>query len=313
MKTVGIIGGSGFIGSHTTKKFLQEGFKVKVSTTDISKTDKYNHLKKLHNAGNLEIVPLKVENKDQLKEFVKGCDIVVHGGTPFKLDVKDPKTELFDPTIKGTENFLEVINETSTIEKVVFVASVAAYNTNFPLPAGNNGPHDSVDEKDTPFMSEDSHPYAQAKFIANQTVEKFISEHPNSNFEITSVSPTGVMGKSLSNREDSTSSGLQFLFKNKIAPNPFIQMIYDNDAEFALVDVKDVANGIYSASTKKGLHGKNYLLTSESFKVSDISAMLNGEQPKEKAKMVYKNYAAKQDLGIDFNPVIIPLTEYNQS
>ena len=312
MKTVGIIGGSGFIGSHTTKKFLQEGFKVRVSATDISKKEKYLHLKNLPNAENLEIRPLKVENKKQLKEFIKGCDMVIHGGTPFQLDVKDPKTELFDPTIKGTENFLEVVNETATIEKVVFIASVASYNTNFPLPAGGKSPDDTFDENDLPFISEEGHPYAQAKFIANQTVEKFIKEHQNAHFEITTVSPTGVMGKSLSNREDSTSSGLQFLFKNKIAPNPFIQMMYDNDIEFALVDVKDVADGIYSAATKKELHGKNYLLTSESWKVSDISAMLNHKKPSQEARIIYKNDAARKDLGIEFNPVIIPLTEFSK-
>jgi hypothetical protein len=55
----------------------------------------------LANVENLEIVPLKVDNKDQLKAFVNGCDIVIHGGTPFQLDIKDPKTELLDPTIKG--------------------------------------------------------------------------------------------------------------------------------------------------------------------------------------------------------------------
>ncbi|HEY9184920.1 MAG TPA: NAD-dependent epimerase/dehydratase family protein [Salegentibacter sp.] len=38
MKTVGIIGGSGFIGSYITRKFLQEGFEVKVSVTDINKS-----------------------------------------------------------------------------------------------------------------------------------------------------------------------------------------------------------------------------------------------------------------------------------
>lgn len=312
MKKVGIIGGSGFIGSYTTKKFLQEGFKVRVSTTDISKPEKYNHLKSLPNAENLEIIPLNVENKDQLKEFVQGCNIVVHGGTPFQLDVEDPKTELFDPTIEGTKNFLEVVSSAGDIEKVVFIASVGAYNTNFPLPAGGKSPDDTFDENDTPFISEESHPYAQAKFIANQTVEKFIKEHPESNFEITSVSPTGVMGKSLSHREDSTSSGLQFLFKNKIAPNPFVQMMYDNDIEFALVDVKDVAEGIYSASTKKGLHGKNYLLSSESYKVSDISAMLNNEKPFREGRIIYKNEAAKRDLGIEFNPVVIPLTEFSK-
>ena len=310
MKTVGIIGGSGFIGSHTTKKFLQEGFKVRVSATDISKSEKYEHLKNLPNSENLKVLPLKVENKSQLKEFTKGCDIVVHGGTPFQLDVQDPKTELFDPTIKGTENFLEVINETQGIEKVVFIASVASYNTNFPLLPNGRSADDTIDESDQPFMSEESHPYAQAKYIANQTVEKFIKEHPNAVFEITSVSPVAVMGKSLSQREDSTSSGLQFLFKNKIAPNPFVQMLFDTDTEFAIVDVKDVADGIYNSSTKKGLHGKNYLLSSESWKVSDITRMLNNEKPNGNAKIVYKNDMAKQELGIEFNPAEVPLREF---
>ncbi|MEO1013029.1 MAG: NAD-dependent epimerase/dehydratase family protein [Bacteroidota bacterium] len=311
MKIVGIIGGSGFIGSHTTKKFLEEGYKVKASVTDISKTEKYDHLKSLSNAENLEIVPLNVENKGQLKEFVHGCNIIVHGGTPFQLEVEDPKKELFDPTIEGTKNFLEVLNETPNIEKVVFIASVAAYNTNFPMPPTGLKPDETIDENDTPFTSEESHPYAQAKFIANQTVEKYIKEHPDIDFEITSVSPVAVMGKSLSNREDSTSSGLQFLFKNKMAPNPFIQMIYDTNAEFAVVDVKDVAKGIFSASIKKGIHGKNYLLSSESWKVSDISAMLNSEKPKGDASIVYKNDAAKRELEIEFNPAVVPLTEFN--
>lgn len=311
MKTVGIIGGSGFIGSHTTKKFLEEGFKVRVSSTDINNAEKFSHLKQLKNSANLEILPLKVENKKMLQEFVQGCEIVIHGGTPFQLDVQDPKTELFDPTIKGTENFLEVINEKPTVEKVVFIASVATYNTNFPLPPNGKTPDDCIAEDDDPFMSKESHPYAQSKFIANQTVEKFIKDHADLHFEITSVSPVAVMGKSLSNREDSTSSGLQFLFKNNIAPNTFVQMLFDTDAEFAIVDVKDVANAIFSASQKKGLHGKNYLLSSESWKVSDVSAMLNGDKPKNQAKIVYKNDNAKQDLEIQFNPAITPLTEFN--
>jgi len=311
MKTVGIIGGSGFIGSYVTKKFLQEGYKVKVSATDIGKPEKYEHLKQLPNAANLDICPLKVENKKQLKEFIKECQIVVHGGTPFQLDVKDPKTELFDPTIKGTENFLEVISETPLIEKVVFVASVASYNSHFPMLPEGKTPNDTIDETDPPYMSEESHPYGQAKYIANQTVEQFVKEHANPGFEITSVSPVAVMGKSLSNRVDSTSSGLQFLFKNKIAPNPFVQMLFDTDAEFAIVDVKDVANGIYSASTKKGLHGKNYLLSSESWKVSDITRMLNNEAPRGAAHIVYKNDAAKRDLGIAFNPAKVPLSEFS--
>lgn len=311
MKTVGIIGGSGFIGSYNTQKFLSEGYKVKVSATDISRKDKYEHLLKLKNAENLEIVQLDVTNKAELTDFLQGCEIVVHGGTPFQLDVKDPQTELFDPTIKGTENFLEAVQQTPGIQKVVLIASVAAYNSNFPLLPENKTAEDQVSEKEKPFFSEQSHPYAQAKFMANQTVNKFIAENPNLNFEIVSVSPVGVMGRSLSNRQDATSTGIQFLFKNKIAPNPFIQMLYDIDALWAIVDVEDVATAIYKAAITTGIHGKNYLLSSESYSISDQTLMLNNQRPIGKPRIVYNSDLAQKDLQISFKPAIETLNNYS--
>ena len=311
MKKVGIIGGSGFIGSYITKRFLDNGFEVKVSATDIMKQEKYEHLMDFHKSDLLYISELNVENKTKLKEFVKDCDIVIHGGTPFKLDFEDAKSELFDPTINGTENFLNVINETPTIEKVVIIASVAAWNTNFPLPAGGKSANEVFSEIDTPYMSEESHPYAQAKFLANQKVNKFITEHPQLDFEIVSVSPVMVMGTSLSNREDSTSTGLQFLFKNKIAPNPFIQMFYDDDVAFAIVSVKDVAEAVFKAATVSGLHGKNYLLSGESYSVSDVSLMLNKLEPKNPAKIIYQNKLAERELGLSFQSIKTTLLNKN--
>lgn len=313
MKKVGIIGGAGFIGSHVTKKNLAEGFKVRVSSTDITNEEKYQHLKNLPNAHNLEIFSMNVENKDQLKLFLQDCQIVVHGGTPFKLDVQDPETELFRPTVQGTKNFLELVQQTSTVEKVVFLASIAAYNSNFPMPADGKLPNATYSEKEEPFFSEASHPYGQAKFLANQTVNQFLKDHPNLPFEVTSISPVLVVGKPLSKREDTTSGGLQFLFKNKIAPNPFVQMLFDTDAEFAMVAVKDVAQGIYKASRTMGLHGENYIFSSESWKVSEISAMLNQQPPKGNAKIIYKNDHAKRNLKMTFSPTVIPLNEYGCS
>jgi len=311
MKKVGIIGGSGFIGSYNTQKFLKEGYKVKVSATDISKKEKYQHLLSLKNADNLEIAPLNVEDKSELTDFIKDCEIVIHGGTPFQLEVKDLQSELFDPTIKGTENFLEAVLNTPGIEKVVLIASVAAYNTNFPFLPYGKSEGDQITEKDAPFMSEKGIPYAQAKFLANQTVNKFIADHPSLHFEITSVSPVGVMGRSLSRREDSTSTGIQFLFKNKIAPNPFMQMIYETDVLWALIDVEDVAEAIFKAATTKNIHGKNYLLSSESYRVSDVTLMLNNLPPVGKPKIVYSSELAKNDLGLAFKPVSIPLNNYS--
>ena len=311
MKKVGIIGGSGFIGSYITKAFLNNGFLVKVSATDIKREDKYQHLVTLDHSDHLHISELDVMNKSALQDFVFDCDIIIHGGTPFILDFQDAKKQLFDPTIKGTENFLEVISKTPGIEKVVFIASVAAWNTNFPLPAGNKSFTDTFDENDTRFTSTESHPYAQAKFMANQVVEKFIKDNPNLSFEISTVSPVMVMGKSMSNREDSTSSVIQYLIKRKIAPDDFFQALYDNDVPFAIVDVEDVANATFKAATTLGLHGKDYLLSSETYKVSDISVMLNHQEPKEKASIIYKNDLAKKDLGIQFKSIKETLNNYS--
>ena len=179
------------------------------------------------------------------------------------------------------------------------------------MPAGTKNFTDSFDENDTRFTSTESHPYAQAKFMANQVVEKFIKENPNLSFEISSVSPVMVLGKSMSDREDSTSSAIQYLIKNKIAPDDFFQALYDNDVPFAIVDVEDVANATFKAATTFGLHGKDYLLTSETYKVSDISAMLNHQETKEKASVIYKNDLAKNDLGISFRPVKETLNNYS--
>jgi len=311
MKTVGIIGGSGFIGSHVTKRFLEEGYSVKVSATDISNAEKYRHLKMLPGSEKLEILPLKVENKTQLERFIQGCEIVIHGGTPFQLEFNDPKTELLDPTIRGTENFLNVVRENGGVKKVVFIASVGAFNTNFPLPANGKTPDDEVNENAERFMSEESHPYAQAKFIANQTVQKFIANNPELTFEISSVSPVMVMGPSLSSREDSTSTGMQFLIKNHIAPNDFMQALYDNDVALAIVDVEDVAEAIFRLATTSGLHGKDYLLSSATYNISDVRSMLNNLKPKNDPRTVYQNQLAKQDLNFNFKPVFETLKNYS--
>lgn len=300
MQTAGIIGGSGFIGSYVTKLFLEQGYKVKVSSTDIGNHSKYEHLKAFDGAENLEIVALDLMQADSIKDFASGCSIIVHGGTPFILDVQDPQTQLFEPTVKGTQNFLEVIKAAPGIKKVVFIASVAAWNTSYPLNPATYPADHIFSENDTPYYGEADHPYAQAKFLADQAVRKFTADNPDLPFEIVSVSPVFVTGKALSGREDSTSMGLQFLFKNQIKPNSFVEFLFTADVPFALVDVRDVAEGIFKAATIKGLHGKNYLLSGETYRVSDISLMLNQQPPVAEAVIVYDNTLAKTDLGITF-------------
>ena len=301
MQTAGIIGGSEFIGSYITKVFLEENYKVKVSSTDINNKSKYEHLLTLTRAdNNLEIVPLNVLDKNALEDFVKGCDILVHAGTPFQLDVQDPKKELIEPTVNGTRNFLEVISKSKEVKKVVIIASVAVWNTSFPLNPATYPANHIFTEQDTPYLSEQDHPYAQAKSLADQEVRKFIATHPDLSFEITSLCPTFVIGNALSDRAGSTSLGMQYLIKNKIAADPFVEMLFANDAMFSMIGVRDVAEAVYQAAITKGIHGNNYLIANESYTVSDISRMLNREEPVAKPAIIYDSALAKADLDIAF-------------
>ncbi len=93
---------------------------------------------------------------------------------------------------------------------------------------------------------------------------------------------------------------MQYLIKNKIAPNPFVEMLFATDTMFSMVDVRDVAEAVFQAATTKGLHGKNYLIANESYKISDISLMLNNNPPLHEAAIVYDSSLAKKDLGIAF-------------
>lgn len=313
MITAGIIGGSGYIGSYVTQKFLEEGYKVRVSTRNIRKKNRYHHLEKLEHSKNLGIYPVDMTDIESVRAFVDGCDIVIHGGTPFQLDVNDPTKELFEPTIKGTENFLKVIQQSISVSKVVIIASVAAFNTVYPMPVAGRSADHLYTESDDPHFSDEGHPYAQAKYYADQVVRKYIADNPESDVDIVSVYPVGVMGPALSARDDSTSMGLQYLFKNKIAPNPFVQMLFDNDMEFAIVDVRDVAEGIYKAAISNGLHGKQYYLSNESWKVSDITRMLNSEPVVEKPRFVYSGKNAEQDLGISYKAAHVSFGDYAAS
>lgn len=310
MQTVGILGGAGFIGSYVTQKFLNEGYTVKVSTTDLAKPEKYGHLHQLPNAENLTIREADVTNEADLGEFLRDCNIVVHSGTPFQLAAENPQEAVFEPTVRGTENFLKVVSQTPSVQRVVFVASVASLNTAYPMPNPNQPADHVYSEADEPYLDTTAIPYAQAKYYADQAVRQFVATHPDIGFDIVSVLPTGVMGKPLSARDDSTSVGLQYLFKNKIAPNPFVQMMFDHDVEMAIVSVSDVAEGIFRAATTAGLHGKNYLLNSESYKISDMTLMLNGKVPVHAARNVYSYALAAQELGMQFQPAHVPLNEW---
>ena len=320
MKIVGIIGGSGFIGSYVTKKFLtetyftpeltEENYWVRVSATDISKTEKYLHLLSFPNSKNLEIIPLDVSDRTDMLAFVTGCDILVHCGASNQLDFADLQTELFESTLKGTKNLLSIACSTPHLSKLIFVSPVTAHDTGFPLTAGDQPDYPMLSDSGSPSLPDDSYSYNLSKNDSDQIIRRYIAEHPANEIEIVMLFPGLVTGKTLSARPDSSSTGLQFLIKNKIAPNPYMKMLFAQDVALAVVDVNDVAEGIYKTAVIPRLHGKHYLLSGESWRISDISLMLNNQQPLGTANNTGSGKLAMKELSIAFKPAKLSLSEY---
>ncbi len=115
----------------------------------------------------------------------------------------------------------------------------------------------------------------------------------------------------LSKTRKSESVQSQVVFKKNEAPTPLIQMLFDMDVEFAMVDVEDVVTAIYKAATKENNHSEKYLLSSESFRISDIHRIMNDQKPKKAWLVRYSGKKAEEELGFNFRPVHIPLVNFS--
>jgi len=89
-------------------------------------------------------------------------------------------------------------------------------------------------------------------------------------------------------------------------------MLYEQDVYWSNVDVADVAEAVYRAATLTNLHGKNYLIASESYRISDISLMLNGEPSAGEAHSVYSSALATR-VGVQFKPLSVTFGHYVQA
>jgi hypothetical protein len=313
--SVSIIGGCGFLGSYVTKKFLAQGYGVKASTRDKSKSERYRHLQKINEGQSPEVIEMDVLNADEVSEFIKGSNIVVHCGTPFRFDVQQEhaEAEMFHPTLAGTQNVLEACIKAEGLQKLIIISSVAAINGYVPSFDPDKGQDHIFTTEDTPVTHPDHPPYNQAKYKADQLVQAFVNEHPNLPFDIISLYPGLIVGKPLSESRDSTSAGMLYLLKHKLMPNDMMKFVFQHDIDFAMVAVEDVAEAIYQTSVRQNLHGKRYIISHETWAASDVNRMLNEEAPSGKPRIQYSNREAADELGLTFTPARLPLQEYSRT
>ena len=162
---IGIIGGSGFIGTALAQALAVEGRPVRLIDHAPSRTcpDRW--------------MPADVRDVSALSAAVAGCATLYHLAGAHRDDVR-PVTLYHDVNVRGAENVCAAA-EAHRIGRIVFVSSVAVY-----------GPADRDLDEAAPLRPD--HEYGRSKLAAEQAFRAWAARAPERSLTI--VRPTVVFG-----------------------------------------------------------------------------------------------------------------------
>lgn len=181
---IGIIGGSGFIGTRLVDRMLKAGEKVKI----IDKNKSEKHLE-LWSFGD-------VRDVGSLTKALEGVNSIINLAAEHKDNVR-PFNLYYDTNVQGAINICEVADKLG-IKKIVFTSSVAVYGF-------------TTKETDETGKLEPFNEYGRTKMLAEAEYKKWFEADPESK-ALVFIRPTVVFGEG--NRQGNVYTLMQQTRKN---------------------------------------------------------------------------------------------------
>jgi len=245
-----VTGASGYIGSHIVANLLSKGKVVRATVRDASDPERIDHLRNMEVAkgGSLEIIEMNLLDSESVHRAVYGCKEVIHTAAVVVLKSKNPQEKIVDPSVVGTQNVLDAIDSSETVECLVHTSSTAAIRPQ----RWEDGQTLTTDTWAEDANIEDN-PYGLAKFSAERLVRNWHSSNKNAPRMVT-INPCVVLGPPLSKRHlRGSPSFIMMLLKREI---PFVIPMH-----ISIVDVRDVAEA-HVRALSRGDSGGRYLVVS---------------------------------------------------
>ena len=258
-----VTGASGYIGSHIVANLLLKGRDVRATVRDITDPQRTQHLYDLpiKNNGSLEIIEMDLLKTDSVNDAISNCTDIIHTAAAVLVKSKNPQKDIVDPSVIGTKNILDAIDNNISVKNFIHTSSTAAIR-----PASwKNGMTLTTDT-----FAEDAtlekNPYGLAKYSAEMLVRNW---HRSKNIEfrprMVTIHPCMVFGPPMSQRHLYGSlSMIMLLVKRKL---PFVLPL-----QISIVDVRDVAEAHVSALTN-GEDGGRYLTVAGEMMWKDIATV----------------------------------------
>jgi len=278
MTKVLLTGASGYIGKHITLQLLNQGYEVRASVRNLSKSSEVREavaplvLDSSKLDSRLTFVELDLEKDSGWSEALNGVDVLMHTASPFPLASPKDENELIRPAVEGTLRALRAA-KSAGVKRVILTASVAAiYGRELPVGA------ETYDET---MWTDVNHPvgrvaYTKSKTLAERAAWDFIkNEAPE--IALTTINPVLVVGAPLDKNFGSSISLIERVLQGK---DPMLP-----DLNFALVDVRDVATMHIAAIGNDATKGERLIASSETRSFIEIAKFMKANYPTSKVKI----------------------------
>jgi dihydroflavonol-4-reductase len=227
-----VTGANGHLGNNLVRLLLDKGIPVRASVRNIKSKEAFANL-------DCELVQSDITDKPSLVKAMQGVETVYAVGAAFKLWAKDPVKEIYDVNLLGTKNLIEAAADAG-VKRIVYVSSIAALN------------YKRVPTKESYGRNPDRRDmYYNSKNDGEKLAFELAKKH---GIELVAVLPSAMIGSESFGPLSVSYNIIDLILKKQIPVETHIALNW--------VDVKDVAEGCYLASTK-GINGERYILANE--------------------------------------------------
>ena len=262
-----VTGGNGYIASWLVRRLLDRGFDVHATVRDTRDPTRTDHLRATarDRPGTLSLFDADLLEPGGFDRAMAGCDLVFHTASPLIVrDVVDPVRDLVEPATRGTRHVLEAVNRTRSVRRVVLTSSIVAIYGDAADLEGIEA--DRFDESHWNSTSNAHHqPYSYSKTLAEQLAWEIAGRQ--NRWDLVAVNPGLVLGPGLSRHTSA---------EGVLVMRDFGSGYYRFGApelEYAIVDVRDVAQGHLRAGLLPGTRGR-HILVSETLSLIEMASIL---------------------------------------
>ena len=331
-----VTGATGYIASWVIKNLLEQGYTVHATVRDLNKKQSFAHLEKIAqaNIGTLKLFKANLLENGSFDEAMQGCEIVIHMASPFVVtNFKDAVNDIIKPAILGTENVLNSVNKTETVNRVIVTSSIAStYGDAIDILDTTNN---QFDESHWNMTSSTTHqPYPYSKVMAER--KAWDMAKAQNRWNLVCINPALVLGPSLTATTQSGSVEVLEQFANGMT------LLGVPPMWNGIVDVRDVADAHIHAALNPKASGR-YIISGGSFSLLEMGKILlkyfgqkfpfpRNQVPKKAFKLIgpafgysrdfieknmgYPIYfnadKSKQELGITYRNINTSLVEHFQ-